>query len=58
MNELRAEPVIAKKIQSLGRSVNVWTVDKDEDIRLCHKLGVDILITNKPAHAREVLGYP
>jgi glycerophosphoryl diester phosphodiesterase len=58
MNELRADPVIAKKIQSLGRSLNVWTVDKDEDIRLCHKLGVDILITNKPAHAREVLGYP
>ena len=58
MNELRAEPVIAKKIQSLGRSLNVWTVDKDEDFRLCQKLGVDILITNKPAHAREVLGYP
>ena len=58
MNELRAEPMIAKKIQSLGRSLNVWTVDKDEDIHLCQKLGVDILITNKPAHAREVLGYP
>lgn len=58
INELRAEPVMAKKIRSLGRSLNVWTVDKDEDIRLCQKLGVDILITNKPAHAREVLRYP
>ena len=58
INELRAEPAIAKKIRSLGRSLNVWTVDKDEDIRLCQKLGVDILITNKPAHAREVLRYP
>jgi glycerophosphoryl diester phosphodiesterase len=58
INKLRAEPVIAKKIRSLGRSLNVWTVDKDEDIRLCQKLGVDILITNKPAHAREVLRYP
>jgi glycerophosphoryl diester phosphodiesterase len=50
--------VMAKKIRSLGRSLNVWTVDKDDDIRLCQKLGVDILITNKPAHAREVLRYP
>ena len=58
INELRADPAITKKIRALGRSLNVWTVDKDEDIRLCQKLGVDILITNKPAHAREVLRYP
>jgi glycerophosphoryl diester phosphodiesterase len=58
INELRTEPARAKRIKDLGRSLNVWTVDKDADIKLCNQLGVDILITNKPAHAREVLRYP
>ena len=58
INELREEPIRAERIKSTGRSLNVWTVDDDADIKLCEKLGVDILITNKPSHAREVLGYP
>jgi len=58
INELREEPIRAERIKSTGRSLNVWTVDEDADIKLCEKLGVDILITNKPSHAREVLGYP
>lgn len=58
IDHLRSEPIRAKKIQDLGRSLHVWTVDEDSDIKLCHQLGVDILITNKPAHAREVLRYP
>ena len=58
INELRAEPIRAERIKKLGRSLNVWTVDNDADIKLCEKLGVDILITNKPSHARKVLRYP
>ena len=58
INELREEPIRAEQIKSLGRSLNVWTVDDDADIKLCAELGVDILITNKPSHAREVLRYP
>lgn len=58
INELRAEPIRAKRIKDLGRSLYVWTVDENSDIKLCQKVGVDILITNKPAHAREVLRYP
>jgi glycerophosphoryl diester phosphodiesterase len=58
INELRAEPIRAKRIKDLGRSLYVWTVDDSSDIKLCQKVGVDILITNKPAHAREVLRYP
>ena len=58
INELRQEPNRAERIKNLGRSLNVWTVDDDADIRLCARLGVDILITNKPSHAREVLRYP
>ena len=58
IDELRAEPIRAKRIKDLGRSLYVWTVNEDSDIKLCEKVGVDILITNKPAHAREVLRYP
>jgi len=58
INELREEPIRAKRIKDLGRSIHVWTVNEDSDIKLCEKVGVDILITNKPAHAREVLRYP
>ena len=58
INELREEPIRAKRIKDLGRSLHVWTVNEDSDIKLCDKVGVDILITNKPSHAREVLRYP
>ena len=58
INELREETIRAQRIKELGRSLNVWTVDEDADIKLCAQVGVDILITNKPAHAREVLRYP
>ena len=58
INELREEPIRAKRIKDLGRLLHVWTVNEDSDIKLCEKVGVDILITNKPAHAREVLRYP
>ena len=58
INELREEPIRAKRIKDLGRSLHVWTVNEDSDIKLCDKVGVDILITNKPAHAREVLRHP
>ena len=58
INDLRAEPIKADRIKKLGRSLYVWTVDESSDIKLCQKVGADILITNKPAHAREVLRYP
>jgi len=58
INELREEPIRAMRIKKLGKSLNVWTADDAADIKLCEKVGVDILITNMPSHAREVLRYP
>jgi glycerophosphoryl diester phosphodiesterase len=55
INEVRANPELIARLKKLGRSVSVWTVDRDEDIELCKELGVDILITNTPAHARTFL---
>lgn len=55
INEVRANPEIATKVKKLGKSLSVWTVDEGADITLCQELGVDILITNTPAHARTFL---
>jgi glycerophosphoryl diester phosphodiesterase len=55
MNEVRADHEIISKIRKLNKSVAVWTVDEGSDIELCKDLGVDILVTNTPAHARSFL---
>jgi len=52
---LRKKPALAQKIRATGKKLNVWTVDEPADIILCRQLGVDKLITNRPAFAREVL---
>ena len=53
--QLRKKPALAQQIKSSGKKLNVWTVDEPSDIILCRHLGVDNLITNRPAFAREVL---
>ena len=53
--QLRKKPALALQIKSAGKKLNVWTVDEPSDIILCRHLGVDNLITNRPAFAREVL---
>ena len=55
MNEVRADHEIISKIRKLNKSVVAWTVDEGSDIELCKDLGVDILVTNTPAHARSFL---
>ena len=55
ITQLRKKPALALQIKSAGKKLNVWTVDEPSDIILCRHLGVDNLITNRPAFAREVL---
>ena len=52
---IRKDPAIVEKIHKYGKKVAVWTVDEGADVELCRDLGVDILITNKPALARTFL---
>jgi len=52
---LRKKPALAKRIKDTGRKLNVWTVNDQNDINLCQRLGVDNLITNRPGFAREIL---
>jgi glycerophosphoryl diester phosphodiesterase len=52
---LRKDPDLAKRIKASGRKLNVWTVNEPSDIELCHRLGVDNLITDRPGFVREIL---
>jgi glycerophosphoryl diester phosphodiesterase len=53
--QLRAKPELIERVRASGRATFVWTVDEESDVKFCRDLGVDILITNKPAQARSFL---
>jgi glycerophosphoryl diester phosphodiesterase len=46
---VRAHPRYVMRAQRAGHPVHVWTVDEPSDIDLCLSLGVDAIITNRPA---------
>lgn len=49
-------PKWVKQSHKLGMKVNVWTVDKEEDMKAMAALGVDYITTNKPQELKAVLG--
>lgn len=53
---LRKHPRYVEKVHAEGGHVHVWVVDEPADIDLCLELGVDAIITNRPAQVRERLG--
>jgi glycerophosphoryl diester phosphodiesterase len=53
---LRAHPKYVRRVQERGHKVYVWTVDELEDIELVLSLGVDAVITNRPALVLRTLG--
>jgi glycerophosphoryl diester phosphodiesterase len=53
---LRVRPEIVEERHDAGNDVWVWTVDEEEDMRLCRELGVDAIISNRPAAVLDVLG--
>ncbi|WP_372498521.1 glycerophosphodiester phosphodiesterase [Yinghuangia soli] len=54
---VRAHPRFVARLHRAGHRVHVWTVDKPEDVDLCLKLGVDAIITNRPAGVlRQIFG--
>lgn len=68
--KINLAPVIGLSIQILrqnsgivadqhkkGKKVFVWTVNEAADLDLCSKVGVDVVITDKPEQARKLLGY-
>jgi glycerophosphoryl diester phosphodiesterase len=44
------------RLHAAGKGINVWTVDKQEDLKRMVGLGVDGIITDDPASALSLLG--
>lgn len=53
---LHEHPGYVARVQERGGRVHVWTVDEPDDVRLCVRLGVDAIITNRPANVLAMLG--
>ena len=53
---LREHPRLAERIAASGHDVHVWTVNTEADLRLCQELGVQAVITDRPAYMLELLG--
>jgi glycerophosphoryl diester phosphodiesterase len=49
---IRRWPKTVKRQQDRGHQVYVWTVDEEADIDRCLELGVDAIISNRPAFVR------
>ena len=41
--------------QAAGKQVNVWTPNREEEIRRCVAMGVDGIITNYPDRALDLV---
>ena len=55
---LHADPGYVARAHARGTPVYVWTCDEPADIDLALSLGVDAVITNRPAAVLERLGRP
>lgn len=49
-------PGVVEYAHAAGVAVNVWTVNEDEHLDACVRLGVDAIITNHPDRALAALG--
>lgn len=53
---VRNHPDLVRAVKTRGGQVHVWVVDERADFDLCQELGVDVIITNKPAQVLTWLG--
>ncbi len=53
---LRDDPWYVERVLEAGNAVHVWTVDEPADVRRCLALGVEAIITNRPAAVLKQLG--
>ena len=62
IEELREHPRFARRLLLDDKRLHVWTVNHDEDLEICLDLGVEAVITDRPAHMLErmtgALGVP
>lgn len=53
---LKKHPKWIKQAQKLGLTVNVWTVNEEEDLRWVIEQGVDYITTDDPVLAKRLIG--
>lgn len=58
IQSIKKRPQIITAAKKRGKRLFIWTVDDPKDVEFCALSGIDVVVTNKPAQAREVLGYP
>lgn len=51
----KKHPEWIKECHDLGMKVNVWTVNKEEDMKWCIEQGVDFITTNEPELLQKLL---
>jgi glycerophosphoryl diester phosphodiesterase len=56
IKELRDHPGLGRRLVQAGRRIHVWTVNTRADLELCRSLGVEAVITDRPAYMLEQLG--
>lgn len=54
---LQSEPGYVARAHAAGNRVYSWTVDEPADVELARELGIDAIITNRPAQVRRQLGH-
>jgi glycerophosphoryl diester phosphodiesterase len=52
---LMEHPELAERIVSSGHDVHVWTVNTERELRHCRALGVQAIITDRPAYMLQLL---
>ena len=52
---LKGNPSWIKECHDLGMKVNIWTVDKKEDLQWCIDNGADFITTNNPEELQQML---
>ncbi len=55
IEQLKERPRLGRRLVRDGRRIHVWTVDTADDLGLCLELGVEAVITNRPAEMRRWL---
>ncbi|WP_067430468.1 glycerophosphodiester phosphodiesterase family protein [Nocardioides jensenii] len=53
IGELTDHPGLGRRLREAGRRIHVWTVNTDEQLELCRRLGVEAIITDRPAYMLE-----
>lgn len=55
ISHFRKNPDWLETFRREGKPINIWTVDKDEDIVYCIENGADFITTNRPEQAQRLI---